>query len=220
MSHNNTTVQGIAPLANADIPLTLSSVVSPGGDGVLGYDGAGYTSLPTTPSLTWSRKASVFTVATAANFTTSAYYYDTTSKWAWEWRTGSSAEILAGGASITLAVSPPTAITNSVWGMAVALPAGSYLVKWAINTDQRLGTGDASLRLWLATSTAGTTGQYVGNTLRLFASERHGGHLIAAMTTTATRYLFARVTATNGNFGIIQDADAQKPDFIDIRSYT
>lgn len=220
MSHNNTTVQGIEPLANADIQLTLSSVVSPGGDGVLGFDGADYTAVPVAQSLTWSRKASVFTLATAGAFSTSAYYYDTTNKWAWIWRTGSSTELVDGGASITLAASPPTVITNSVWGMAVALPAGSYLVKWAINTDQRLGTGDASLRLWLATSTAGTTGQYVGNTLRVFASERHGGHLIAAFTTTATRYLFARVTSTNGNFGIIEDNVAQKTDFIDIRSYT
>ena len=115
MSHNNTTVQGIAPLANADIPLTLSSVVLPSGDGVLGYDGVGYTSLPTTPSLTWSRKASVFTVATAGSFSTSAYYYDTTSKWAWEWRTGSSAEILAGGArcpSAATEINPNARLNN------------------------------------------------------------------------------------------------------------
>jgi len=219
MGHNNTTINGIPPQANADIPLTLSSVVSPGGDGVLGFDGADYTAVPVAPSLTWSRKASVFTLATVGAFSTSPYYYDTTTKWAWQWRTGSSTELLAAGVSIPSAVSPPAAVTNSSWGMAVALPAGSYLVKWAINTDQRLGTGDASLRLWLATSTAGTTGQYVGNTLRVFASERHGGHLVAAFTTTATRYLFARVTATNGNFGIIEDIVAQKPDFIDIRSY-
>ena len=219
MSHNNTTINSIKPQANADIPLTLSSVVSPSGDGVLGYDGADYTAVPVAPPLTWSRKASIFTVATAASFTTSEYYYDTSTKWAWIWRVSSSAEILASGVTISTAVANPAPLTNSAWGMVVALPAGAYLVKWAINTDQRLGTGDASLRLWLATSTAGTTGQYVGNTLRVFASERHGGHLVAAFTTTATRYLFARVTATNGNFGIIEDNVAQKPDFIDIRSY-
>lgn len=219
MSHNTTTVQGIAPLANANIPLTLSSVVAPSGDGVLGFDGTDYTSISTPAPLTWSRKASIFTVATASTVTSSANYYNTSTKWAWLWRSASSAELLASGVALRTSTSPPSPLSNTSWGMAITLPIGSHVVKWAINTDERLGTGDASIRLFLSSNTTGTAGQYVGNTLRVFAGERHGGHLIAAFTTTATSYLFARVTSTNGDVGIIETTDVQKPDFIDIRSY-
>ena len=220
MSHNNTTINGILPQANADIPLTLSSVVPPSGDGVLGFDGTTWSVVEGAVSLDWAHAADIFSRANIGSFSTSTYYYNTTNQWAWIWRAGSSTELLAGGVSIAVATTNPAPLSNGLWGMAIALPAGSYLVRWAINTDTRTSSGDAALRLWLATTSSGATGQYVGNTLRVYSDERHGGHLVAAFTIPGTRFLFARVTSTNGNFSIIDSHIPQKADYINIRRFS
>lgn len=131
---------------------------------------------------------------------TSSAPLDTSTKWAFIYRIGSSSESVyvtnTAGFTTQAALSPPASIANALWRMSALIPAGRYLVRASLFNRVRAPYPDGIFRSAISSNSNGADAAYIGPAMRVGGvNGRFNSSTAFILDITSNKYLWFKLVS-------------------------